>query len=393
MEHLEKRYPINYPHDVLKIISAMSMNRGRNVRIMGSMALRSQLYAADYDCYETVELYENTEKKALEFLSSEFPNIIKRIQSIPNCFITDIKAGSVKEWQVIPDNAKIENGKVINLNINKCRRKIEQLEKQGVLTQSETDSYLEKLTTNISPAQFVIIKKDIRPNIIRWTPADIEKGYKTLKDGRKYTLDHAFSSQVITKLDLIGWVQGNRFAEFSMIYKFVNRGKPLNLHSDDVEQALKENILYYSITGRWFKVAKRMFSYARFHDDELILKQLTPILNSNIGRLYVILSDIETILLMLDLGEKLPLSKIYFELDQLRGRFANIYSIPDFLDVEFHLINMLEDALKSIKTKDYIGIVQDLNEIAIILLNIINDGAEQELINNKLLPLHKRFLL
>ena len=395
MENPQKSYPISYPHDVLHVISTMSFNEGRDVKIMGSMSLRSQLYAADYDCFETVETFESSDKKVLKSLAQKFQKIVKDVLKIPNCFITDIKAGSVEEWRVLPDNIKIKNGKLINYNAQKFKAQVLKLEKEGVIEKDEADSYLEKLTENMTPEQWVIVKKDIRPNIVRWKPADVEKGYKILKNDRKFTLEEAFSSPVIAKLDTIAWVQGSRFAEFSIIYKFLNKGKQLNPYIMNIEQELKESILYYSLSNRWFKVAKRMFSYSRFHDDEKALRELTPFLNSDIGRLYIILSDIQTILELLDRDIELPKTKVVFELDQLRGRFANIYAIPNFLKIEFQVVKLLDNALQSIDRKsfDKIGLVQDLNNIAMLILNIVNNESEVEMIRMGYLPLQKKFLL
>ena len=395
MDNPEKSYPISYPHDVLSIIQKMSFNEGRDVRIMGSMSLRSQLYAADYDCYETVENFESSEKKLLKKLTTRFQDIVKNVLKIPYCFITDIKSGSVEDWRILSDDIKIKNGKLVNYNSQQCKKKVIQLEKEGVLDKDEANSYIEKLTPTMTPEQWVIIKKDIRPNIVRWKPDDVEKGYKILRNGRKFTLEDSFTSPVITKLDLIGWVQGSRFAEFSMIYKFVNKGKTLNNYKMDVEQELKESILYYSLSNRWFKVAKRMFSYSRFHDDERALRDLTPILNSDVGRLYIILSDILTIQELLERDIDTPKSKILFELDQLRGRFANIYAIPHFLRIEFQIVKLLNNALKSIHSKKFDKVVlsQDLSNISMLLLNIINTETEIELIRIGFLPLQQKYLL
>ena len=124
MEHPEKSYPVSYPHDVLHIISNMSFNEGRDVRIMGSMSLRSQLYAADYDCFETVETFENSDKTVLKTLAAKFQKIVKNVSKIPSCFITDIKAGSVEEWRVLPDNVRIKNGKLVNYNAQRFKNKV-----------------------------------------------------------------------------------------------------------------------------------------------------------------------------------------------------------------------------------------------------------------------------
>lgn len=395
MEHPEKSYPISYPHDVLEIIQKMSFNEGRDVRIMGSMSLRSQLYAADYDCYETVETFESSEQKLLKTLAKRFQKIVKDVLSIPYCFVTDIKSGSVEEWRILSDSIRVKGKHIIGYDAQKCRKKVLKLLKDGILSKEEADLYMEKLTPNMTPEQWVIIKKDIRPNILRWKPVDVERGYLILKDGRKFTLEESFASPVISKLDVIAWVQGSRFAEFSMIYKFVNKDKVINNYVMNVEQELKESILYYSLSNRWFKVAKRIFSYARFRDDERTLRDLTPILNSDVGRLYIILSDILTIQELLDRDIEIPKENILFELDQMRGRFANIYAIPHFLRIEFQIVKLLDNALRSVDAKrfDKVGLSQDLSNICTLLLSIINTETEIELIRIGFLPLPAKYLL
>ena len=394
MNSLEKSYPSSYPRDVLEYIQTMAFKKG-NVRIMGSMALRSQMYGADYDCYQVIESSEASDTRALKLYAKEFQHIIKNIKNMSNCFITDIKAGSVEEWRILPENAKIQNGKIVNIDIDECKKKIKQLQKDKILSKEQAHEYMESLTYMTTPEDFVILKKEIRPNIIRWNSIEVAKGYKILKDGRKFTLEEAFSSPVITKVDIIGWIQGNRFSEFSMIYKFMNKGAALNLHSEDVEQALKESFIYYRHENKWFKVAKRMFSYARFHDDERTLRELTPLLNSDLGRLYVIMSDIDTIAMLLEGGHDVTKSKIVFELDQLRARFSTIYTVPNFLKVEPYIVKILQDSISQ-SDETIIGnakLIQDLKDMANVISIIVNNDAEIELIRLGYLPLDAKYSL
>ena len=51
----KKRFPLNYPIDVVNVIDAMSFSTS-GLMIAGSMALKAQLYAGDYDMYEIVKL-------------------------------------------------------------------------------------------------------------------------------------------------------------------------------------------------------------------------------------------------------------------------------------------------------------------------------------------------
>jgi hypothetical protein len=99
--------------------------------------------------------------------------------------------------------------------------------------------------------------------------------------------------------------------------------------------------------------------------------------------------------MLLDADQKVSKAKIFFELDQMRGRFANIYAIPNFLKIEFQVVKLLESALRSSNhsISDNIGLVQDLNNISRLILMILNNESEIELIKLGLLPLPKQFVL
>ena len=113
------------------------------------------------------------------------------------------------------------------------------------------------------------------------------------------------------------------------------------------------------------------------------------------GRLYIILSDILTIQELLDRDIEIPKANILFELDQMRGRFANIYAIPHFLRIEFQIVKLLDNALRSVDSKrfDKVGLSQDLSNISTLLLSIINSETEIELIRIGFLPLPAKYLL
>ena len=98
----EKPFPSGYPDDAVKVLKAMSFTEGKALNIVGSQALRSQLYAGDYDGYEIVETEYPTDKEALDYLVSKFQSMIKELKSMKNVYIGDIKAGVIEEWRVIP---------------------------------------------------------------------------------------------------------------------------------------------------------------------------------------------------------------------------------------------------------------------------------------------------
>jgi hypothetical protein len=191
----KKDYPDGYTTDALEILRAMSFSKGKKVRIVGSMALRSQIHAGDYDADEIVETH-GTRELAVRSLVRKFKEIIRNIQEIPNAYVGDIKSGSIEEWVIITSP----------YNHSHSLAQLEKLHKEGIITNDVYEDGLHRIKPRVSKHEYLALQRDFRPNIIRWKPIDVLKGYKILQDGRKFTLEEAFQTPTITKLDVMGWV-------------------------------------------------------------------------------------------------------------------------------------------------------------------------------------------
>ena len=86
----KKKYPEGYPEDSLDVLEKMSFTNGKALNIIGSMQMRSQLYAGDYDAMETVKTHGNT-KVAVRKLALKFKSIVRKLLKTPNLYISDIK--------------------------------------------------------------------------------------------------------------------------------------------------------------------------------------------------------------------------------------------------------------------------------------------------------------
>ena len=341
-----KSYPENYPSDAMAILDAMSFSGGKDVKVLGSMSLRSQQYAGDYDAYEIVKRTGKREK-VLDDLASEFQHIIKNLRGMPNVYIGDIKAGAIEEWRVIGREAGLVDGKIVGYNAVASKRKIDELYKAKVITEGEKRSADELLKDKPSPEDFLIARKKLKFHIIRWSVPEVLSGSKVLRDGRRFTLQDAFSSPTISKLDTIGMVQNNKYTDFSIIYEFQCDGKVLNPSFEDIGKSLSEDIVFYKNENNPFKVLKREFALAKFRGDDKTIVKLTPILNSDLGRLYSMLSDIGTMIALLEQNHKVPMKNLRYELDQFKSRMANVYALPDFLKAEHTLLGHINSAMKT----------------------------------------------
>jgi hypothetical protein len=368
-----KDYPGGYPEDALNILRAMSFTNGKNIRIVGSMSLRSQVYAGDYDADEIISTH-GSKDIAVRDLVRKFKQLVKNIQSIPNTYISDIKSGSIEEWVIIHDN----------YSHTKSLAKLEELYSEGIITEKLYRDGKHRIKPHVSKLELLALQRDFRPNVIRWTPREVLLGFKKLQDGRKFTLHEAFQTPIITKLDVVSWVQNNRFTDFSVIYQFKHNGKLLNPGMGDVDESLRKNIFMLYHEGNYFKMAKRMFALAKYKKYNDILEKLSPLFNGDVGRLYMVYGDIGTLESILDINESIPHSKIDFEIDQFKGRLSNI-ALEKYINREHEIFGLI-DKLVTMRSNSREHMKDLLEKIKTILSTLMSSYAKIYLTSMKLMP-------
>ena len=330
-----KRIPDDFSNDVLSILSKMSFTNLLHLKVMGSGGQKAQVYAGDYDAYEQVPI------KSVSSAVAKFQSMIRSLQDTPLTYIGDIKSGSKEEWKVIGDDVRIEGDGVKGYNAVAIKKRVQHLKDTNIITREEYETAMRSLKPRITPLEMLEIKRDLRFNIVRWTPTEVLKGEKRLHDGSIYTLEEAFTAPAITKLDVISWVQGNRFTDFSCIYEFHKGRKLLNKGFDDVERALKENIYALYHEKDYFKMAKRMYALAKFKGAYPLLTALSPMFNGDLGRLYMVYGDLGTLEYLVENWSSLPKQKIAFEIDQFKNRLSNI-TLPKYLANEPEIVDTIE---------------------------------------------------
>lgn len=384
----KKQYPLNYPSDVLNVISRMSFD-SRNVEILGSMALRSQLYAGDFDLNETVDVKSKDEATALRLIANGLQTIVKRLLRTEELFIGDIKLGVIPEWRVVEGD--VRNGKVVGYDAKACMARLTALYESGVITQDEFSSSKAFLKPRLTPKEFVVVEKEIRFEIVRWKPSEVLDGYVVLRDGRHYTLEQAICAPAIAKLDVVAFIEGNNFSDFSTLYTFKWKGRVLNEVNMDAENEIKKNILYYEAEDNYFKVAKRIFALSKINGDTALIEKLTALFNSDLGRLYSIISDASTILYLLENEKHLPIEKIRFEIDQFRGRLASIYSI-DAVNKSSVLSGILSMTHLPNTAQGRLKLFRQMERLVSFFTVILNKQSEKALKNMKLVPIPNKYL-
>lgn len=384
----KKHYPLNYPADVLNVISRMTFD-ARNVEVLGSMALRSQLYAGDFDLNETVDVKAKDEATALRMIANGLQTIVKQLLRTKGLFIGDIKLGIVPEWKVV--SGDVRDGKVVGYDAKACMNRLTALYESGVITHEEFATSKTFLKPRLTAKEFVVVEKEIRFEIVRWKPSDVLDGFVVLRDGRHYTLEQAICAPAIAKLDVVAFIEGNNFSDFSILYTFKYRGRVLNDVKLDAEHEIKKNILYYEAEDNYFKVAKRIFALSKLAGDEGLIEKLTALFNSDLGRLYSIISDASTILYLLENEKHLPIEKIRFEIDQFRGRLASIYSID-----AVNKTSVLSDILSMTHLPDTaqgrLKLFRQMERLVAFFNVILNKQSEKALKAIKLVPIPKKYL-
>ena len=335
----EKEYPENYPEDVIRILDAMAFDP-KEVRMLGSMSIRSQQYAGDYDAFERVSI------DSLSETVKKFQSIIRHLLSLrPKVYIGDIKSGIVPQWEVLK-GVKLVDGGVVGYNRKESRDKIYLMLEKKVISAQEAEKAYRLLPTLLTPKTFLEAKDFFKFHTIRWTIPEILHNKNVLRDGTAVSLEECFVSPGITKVDVIALVQNSRFTDFSAVYEFVKDGKVVNDVPFNLEESLKQDIQAYTLLGKPFKSIKRMFALAKHRDDNETIKALTPILNSDLGRLYHIIGDIGTLIALLEDHKQIPITTIHYEIDQFINRLAHVYTLKDFLKAEPNIVREIKAMLK-----------------------------------------------
>ena len=383
MSLLEKSYPLEYPDNLKKVIDAMSFTQ--NVEIIGSASLRSQLFTGDIDIKEVIKSNKNI-KAFSEELSLKFQKMIKNLINMKDVFIGDIKLGEIKEWQIINDDTLIKNDRVINYNQSESLKKLNELSLLKVVDSNQYNEIEKLLKFQITPEDLIELKELCKFHIIRWKPSEVLEGYKVLPTKTIYTLVYAFESKATDKLDIVYWFN-NRYIEMSINYYFYSKNKLIN-KTDNIEESLKQNIYALYHQGKYFKMAKRIFSLLKIKIDKTLIKNLTTLFNSDLGKIYQIIGDIGTIDYLLENKKHLSKIKIHYEIDQFKYRLSNV-SVSKYMAERFKIIYLIDDA---VKTNDKYKLNTDLDKIEKRLAEILNYYTVEYLKNIKLIPVPKKFL-
>jgi hypothetical protein len=375
----------------------------KNITKFGSWTYKSQLYPGDVDLVELEERCCDIKTATRNFVK-DTQKIVKNILKKKNYYLGDVKAGLDQDFMI--DIGKLTFNKVgvpsiTGYNGDNVIKQIMKLEVENKLTRDETDKLMMLATSEMNQENYEKLYAALREKwLLRWSAKEIEKGYKILPGNRKKTLAEAINEYTMTKIDM--WTKVNeRFIEFSNVltYYLVDKaGNRTLLNFANNIETMKEDLKYevqkyaFSIKDfKPFKLVKRMWSIARSNKDYKMVELLTPLMQTDLGRLSQINSEIETLIMMLEKIRSPPIAAIISEIDNFKWRLGNIFEINiDAPSVIHHIDLMLKRNKNIVKNKRYL--IENLDELHTFLKKTINDETIRALKKMGLFPPPARYL-
>lgn len=239
-------------------------------------------------------------------------------------------------------------------------------------------NFLDKfLIAEKDPNQFITDFKcgELNNEPIRWNISQMKKGYQIINH-HKITFQDSLLMKSTIKLDEIILI-GNLFYDITNNY-FLNIGTHSNYQVDNGENMLTqkeskletiknlENDYIEQVDdGNYFKAIKRKSSIYILKHNNHISKKLLDLLNSDDGRLYKVINDLNVIILLSENKDKKPSINILHENLQMIKYFASKIS---HMNLDF-AIKEIDNICHFDQYKEIIQRIEKLNKQLNKLLN------------------------
>ena len=361
----------------------------------GSATYRNLLFPGDLDLREIFRMKGSKEHVVKEF-TKELQKLVKKINKEKLVYYSEVKCGFDEDY-IIPSLGDVENGYIQNYNFNQVRNRLKELFQKKLLKQSEFMKMVKLATPNISRNDHDKLFNLLREKwLLRWSADEIIKGVKHVPVDSYVKLEDALMDKTMVKIDTIMFMpQLYRFIEvtdFFILMQDSETGEQvmINLPDDALEEhrviiQLKREIekLYNSEAFRNpVKMLKRMYSLNNIFNDGTgqvadDLEAIDIILNSSIGLTSQILSDIDSLILLLERVKKPPLVTMNKEINNFKSRISSIvdfelpHNIFDLVDKACKTssigskIKALENIKDEIKPRLYQQTIKDAEELGL----------------------------
>ena len=342
----------------VKLPQSFSEQVERSIRILtfkpdvlpiGSFMFKAQKFPGDIDIRETID-FCCSEQDAILRISDRIRQKIIDIENTPNIFFSEFKAG-------LDEN----------------------LLNEAILA-DETGA------TDLA-------KKLREDATLRWSKAEILVGRKQLSNGVFLPLPTALTDDTVVKLDVYA-LTGARYVEVSnfMILKFTDlKGNEIFINGtpEDFVKRIKEDIQKFLSEKKFnpFKASKRIWVLANSFGDIKTRNLITELVSSNAGLLYQLITDLETIRMMIKTIQNPPFPQLFNQLSNMKNRFSFINDINlDFKKI-YDVIDLIINSGESRER-----LIQMLLSLEIGLRQILSTVAFDYLIQTNILPLKEIYL-
>jgi hypothetical protein len=228
--------------------------------------------------------------------------------------------------------------------------------------------FLQKfIEANENPNQFITDFKcgEIKEPL-RWNINTMKKGYQII-DNKKITFQECLLMNSTIKLDEVVFINGMA-TEITNNY-FFKIGKQKLDTEIDIKKSLNEDFNKLIKEGKYFKALKRKASIYQFTHKNKLPKSLMDLFNSDDGRLYKTISDVNLIILLLALkGHKPTREQIINNLQFIKYFCSKI--------TKFDLQFVSTDIDKICKITNNSTMIKNLEKLSNNLNKILNKDAK-----------------
>lgn len=391
-----------YPSDTNRELQLYTLDLdSNNTRYMGSYSYKSG-NSSDVDLLEVVEKIDK--KDLLDFVTKNLIRVAAQLTKLSGQYLVEVKFGLDHIFS--------------DLNIGKCSHNVYTVPNEffvimnnyysiGLISEKDYELIHEvKFKLSRSQLDFENIKNMIRTHyILRWNYEELKTGYKilALPDGTKYKYSIYSALQDKSPINIEGYYRSyDKYVDISnyLVFQYIENGKSHMLNLSDkilsdfdgtVDQTLKTSIytlLYSKIASNPMKACKRMLSYSRYFNNQYLLKSSYQIINSQIGSLYNLNSQIKTISKLLDkkFNKMISSDIIYHQLEMIIFNMQSII-INGFNSDKY--ISILKYVIGSNTDTGYSETVRILTDLSHELGDYINDETIKIMTLKKLYPLPK----
>jgi len=357
--------------DTLAAIRTITLDDHFPTKIVGSFRYAIHEYPGDIDLMEEYvgccSVAETAEKVVVGI-----QNIMKKLRKRKLTYLGDFKAGVDARYKVDTGVYVVKNKALtlVNYDAGAIKQALAKIRQAKLLKEKEYNDIISLVVQNPSFLQHKKLTEAIRKYyVVRWKFADLERGYKRLRNNVTLQLRDAVAMNTVVKIDIYSLIN-HRFVEVTnwFLLKSKRQGAStvtLSEKMGDYEENVLRDIEIYKNPAlkKHMKLAKRMWLYAIHKEDEQMLKKLFPLFSSSAAKLSQILSDCETMMNMLEKLNNPPIRYMIRELEDIKMRMGTILS--DTLPTKqanfvFNTINGLDYDVSSEKLTKSLAMIYDV---------------------------------